>query len=81
MAVQLAIQYFFGEATMASSTYTSLDQTKIKIKAIVLSKFGTKMTTADKELLWSKCKIAIGQKCKFLRTAKRAAKAPKFEGQ
>ena len=51
---------------MASNTYTSLEKAKTeKIKAFVLAKFGTKRTPADKELLWSKCKVAIGQKCKF----------------
>ena len=73
MVIQLAVQFFFGEAVMIRSIAGSLDDNKMKrIKAIVISKFGEKRGEADREALWAKCKTAIGQKCKILRTAQKA---------
>ena len=69
MAVQLAVLYFFGEATMSLHTVSKLDTSQMKqIKAIV---FGAKQSDADREVLWTKCKTAIGQKCKMLRAAQK----------
>ena len=73
MAVQLAVNHYFGEDVMASSTAGSLDSLKMKlIKTIILSKFGVKKSEADREELWACCKVAIGQKCKQLRAARHA---------
>ena len=73
MAVQLATLYFFGEDMMAQHTAGTLDAMKMeRIKAIVLAKFGEKRSPEDKEALWARCKVAIGQKCKQLRAAKRS---------
>ncbi len=72
MAVQLASHYIFGEASMACHTAGTLEPSRMRrIKAIVISKFGGKRSEADKEALWARCKIAIGQKCKMLRLAKK----------
>ena len=73
MAVQLAVQFFFGEAVMAFNTAGSLELSKMnRLKAIIISKFGEKRGEADREVLWGKCKTAIGQKCKMLRNAQKA---------
>ena len=73
MAVQLAIQFCFGEAVMARNTAGTLEASKMKrIKAIIISKFGEKRGEADREALWAKSKTAIGQKYKMLRAAQRA---------
>ena len=73
MAVQLAVQFSFGEAVMARNTAGTLEDSKMKrIKAIVISKSGEKRGEADREALWVKCKTAIGQKCKMLHAAQRA---------
>ncbi len=47
-----------------------------KIKAIVLAKFGAKRLDANREAIWAKCKVAIGQKCKSLRNARRGRAQP-----
>lgn len=73
MAVQLAVQYFFGEAVMTKSTAGTLDSGRMnRIKAIILSKFGEKRGEADREVIWGKCRTAIGQKCKMLHNAQKA---------
>ncbi len=57
---------------MARNTAGTLDSGPMKkIKAIVLAKFGAKRSDADREAIWAKCKVAIGQKCKSLRNARR----------
>ena len=73
MVVQLAVQFFFGEAVMARNTAGTLEESKMKrIKAIVIFKFGEKCGEVDREAFWAKCKTAIGQKCKMLHAAQRA---------
>lgn len=68
VAVQLAQHCFFGTRQMARSTAGSLDPTlMLRIKEIVLAKFGGRRSVTDREALWAKCKTAIGQKCKILR--------------
>ena len=72
MAVQLEVKHYFGEDVMASNTAGTLDPLKMKsIKTIILSKFGVKKSEADRKDLQAHCKIAIGQKCKQLRAARR----------
>ena len=74
MAVQLAVKHFFGEDVMASNTAGSLDSSKMRtIKTIILAKFGAKKSEEEKEDIWARCKIAIGQKCKQLRATRRSA--------
>ena len=54
---------------MAKHTTSTLDATKMRrVKEIILAKFGAKRSAADKEGIWEKCKVAIGQKCNYLRT-------------
>ena len=78
IAVQLALHYFLGEATMCLHTASTLDTSRMKkIKAIVISKFGAKRSDADREVLWAKCKTAIGQKCKMLRAAQKVKRQGK----
>lgn len=62
--------FFYGEAVMACNTAGTLEMNRIK--AIIISKFGEKRGETEKEVLWGKCKTAIGQKCKILRSAARA---------
>lgn len=64
LAVHLTTEYFFEEKIMTESTIGTLDQTRLlRIKAIVLAKFAARRSAADSEALWTKCKIATGQKC------------------
>ena len=66
---QLAEMYFFGPETMAQNTVSSLDKKLIKqMKSIILSRFGRKKSLADQEELWSKCRTALGQHCKNIRS-------------
>ena len=63
VAVHLAQFYFFGTRRMSRSTAGNLDPAGMRrIREIILGKFGKKRCTEDKEALWEKCKIAIGQK-------------------
>ena len=56
---------------MRRSTAGNLDPTGMRpIKEIIIAKFGGRRCVEDKEALWEKCKIAIGQKCKHLRRQK-----------
>ncbi len=72
MAGQLAARHYFGEEVMATNTDGTLDPIKMNlIKAIVLSKFEGKKSKEDDEVIWARCKTAIGQKCKQLRAARR----------
>ena len=78
LAVHLATEYFFGEAVMEDSTpmglggCSKLNPAKMdKIRALVMAKFGRKRSEEDKILLWSRCKTAIGQKCKSFRNRKK----------
>ena len=65
---QLAELYFFGPHTMATNTVSTLDQERLKqVKSIILSRFGRKKSVADQELLWSRCRTALGQRCKNMR--------------
>ena len=50
---------------MANCTAGTLDPDRMRrIKEIILAKFDKKRSEADREELWSHCKVAIGQKCK-----------------
>ena len=51
---------------MATHTAGTLDPVRMgHIKEIILAKFGGRRRSAvDREAIWGKCKIAIGQKCK-----------------
>ncbi len=50
MAVQLAQEFFLGGTVMAQSTAGTLNQAiMMRIKAIILSKFASKRSDADKE--------------------------------
>ena len=71
VAVHLAQYYYFGESRMAETTASRLDPRKMEeIKGHVLSKCATKRSLGDREELWRKCRVAIGQKCKQLRAKK-----------
>ena len=71
--MQLAHQYFFGTRVMAIHTAGTLDPVRMgRIKEIILAKFGGRRSVVDREAIWGKCKIAIGQKCKQLRRTCRA---------
>ena len=62
---QLAELYFLGPKTMATNTVSTLDKELLKqIKGIILSRFGRKKSVVDQELLWSRCRTALGQRCK-----------------
>ena len=62
---QLAELYFLGPKTMATNTVSILDKELLKqIKGIILSRFGRKKSVVDQELLWSRCRTALGQRCK-----------------
>ena len=68
-AVNLAEHYFFGRGTLAAG---SLEKGKMRrIKEIVLAKYGAKSSAVDQDLLWDKCKKAIGQKCNHLRISEK----------
>ena len=50
---------------MRKSTAGNLDPNRMqRIKEIILAKFGGERCLENKEALWEKCIIAIGQKCK-----------------
>ena len=72
-AVNLAEHYFFfGRGTLAINTAGSLEKGKMRrIKEIVLAKYGAKSSAVDQDLLWDKCKKAIGQKCNHLRISEK----------
>ncbi len=55
---------------MAENTTTQIKENSIQV--IVTAKFAAKRSEEDKDALWSRCKMAIGQKCKALRAAQRA---------
>ena len=56
---------------MATTTAARLDPTIMEeIKQLIVSKFAEKRSMADKEELWRRCRVAIGQKCKQLRVKK-----------
>lgn len=66
---QLAELYFFGPQTMATNTVSTLDKELLKrIRGIILSRFGRKKSAADQEVLWSRCRTALGQRCKNMRS-------------
>ena len=68
---------FFGETEMSKTTAGQLEPTKMdEIKKLIVSKFAEKRSIADKEELWRKCRVAIGQKCKQLRAKKPAHISP-----
>ena len=68
VAVHLVQFYFFGETELSNTTAARLDAVKMKkIKTLISSKFGAKRSFVDKEKLWGKCRVVIGQKCKQLR--------------
>ena len=67
-ACNLAEYYFFGRRTLIVSTAGSLDSVKTRrIREIILAKYGSRRCAQDQELLWDKCKKAIGQKYNHLR--------------
>ena len=68
----LAQDYFFGKEEMAQHTAGKLNSSRMqRIRSIMLSKFGGRRSLADKEVLWARCKVAIGHKCKQLRSNRR----------
>ena len=71
VAVHLAQFYFFGESVIAKTTAARLDPIQMEeIKHLIISKFAGNRSMADKEDLWRRCRVAIGQKCKLLRAKK-----------
>ena len=69
-ACNLAEYYFFGKRTLLASTAGSLDVVKMRrIREIIMAKYGSRRCIQDQEVLWDRCKKAIGQKCNHLRIA------------
>ena len=76
LAVMLAMEYFFGQDYMSRHTTATLEPDRmLQLKAIVLSKFAARRSEPDREHLWGKWRIAIGQKCKSLRAIARATQS------
>ena len=72
VAVHLAQFYYLGETATSRTTAAHLDSSKMEeIKELILSKFASRRSLADREELWRKCRVAIGQKCKQLRGQKK----------
>ena len=67
--IHLAQYYYFGETVMTKTTAGRLNPAKMaEIKDLILAKFRPNGCQADKEELWKRCKVAIGQKCKLFRS-------------
>jgi hypothetical protein len=66
---QLAKLYFFDRRVMARSTLSTLDRDRLRrTKLIIIAKFGWEKSPADREVLWSRCRTALGQRCKNIRS-------------
>ena len=66
MAINLAVNFFFGPEVMSRSTITGVGTTlqlnvhkMEQIRLLVLQKFGRKMSELDKIEVWTRCTTAI----------------------